>query len=56
MGIWAHQPIFPLYRIYASVNWVNIGSDYDLSSGRPKAITWINADLLKMFSASSYIW
>ena len=35
--------ISPGCRIYASVNWVSIGSDNDLSPGRHQAIIWTNA-------------
>ena len=36
----------PRCRIYASVNWVNIGSDNGLSPVRHQAITWTSAGLL----------
>ena len=39
-----HLPLVP--HIYASVNWVRIGSDNGLSPVRRQAITWTNADLL----------
>ena len=32
--------------MYASMNWVNIGSSNDLSPILHQAITWIDADLL----------
>ena len=35
----------PLCLIYASVNWVNIGSDNGLSPERRPAIIWTNADV-----------
>ena len=41
-----HQLTPPTCRIYASVNWVNIGSDNGLSPGRRQAIIWINAAIL----------
>ena len=40
--------ISPLCRIYATVNWVSIGSDNGLSPVRRQAITWTNADLLSI--------
>ena len=33
------------YRIYASVNWVNIGSGNGLSPIRSQAFIWTNVDL-----------
>ena len=36
----------PMCRIYASVNWVNIGSDNGLSPDRCQAIIWIDARIL----------
>ena len=41
------QYVTPL-RIYASVNWVSIGSGNGLSAVQCQAITWTNADLLSM--------
>ena len=41
-----HFPLLP--HIYASVNWVSIGSDNGLSPSRRQAITWTNADLLSI--------
>ena len=38
--------LLPSCHIYASVNWVNIGSDNGLSPGRRQAIIWTNADIL----------
>ena len=38
--------IFPLCRIYASVNWVSIGSDNGLSPIRCQTITQTNAGIL----------
>ena len=32
--------------MYASVNWVNVGSDNGLSPGRRQAIIWTNAGIL----------
>ena len=37
---------FPLVYIYASVNWVSIGSDNGLSAVRRQAITLTGADVL----------
>ena len=34
------------WRIYASLNWVTIGSDNGLSPGRRQAIIWTNAGIL----------
>ena len=34
------------WRIYASLNWVIIGSDNDLSPVRRQAIIWTNAGIL----------
>ena len=39
-------PLVP--HIYASVNWVSIGSDISLSPVRHQAIAWTNADLLSI--------
>ena len=36
----------PLVLLYASANWVSIGSDKGLSPVRRQAITWTNADVL----------
>ena len=36
----------PMCRVYASVNWVNNGSDNGLSPGRRQAIIWTNAGIL----------
>ena len=36
----------PLWRIYASVNWIPIGSDNGLSPDRRLAIIWTNAGIL----------
>ena len=41
-----HLPLAP--HIYASVNWVCIGSDNGLSPVRRQAITWTNTDLLSI--------
>ena len=38
--------ISPTCRIYASVNWVNIGSYSGLPPGRRQAILWANAGIL----------
>ena len=38
--------ISPYCLIYASVNWVSIGSGNDLLPVRRQVITWTNADLL----------
>ena len=38
----------PKDRIYASANWVSIGSGNGLSPVRCQAITWTNADLLSI--------
>ena len=35
--------IFPECRIYASVNWISIGSDNGLAQIRRQAIIWTNA-------------
>ena len=32
--------------MFASMNWVNIGSDNGLSPGRRQAIIWTNAEIL----------
>ena len=32
--------------MYASVDWVNIGSDNGLSPGRRQSIIWTNAEML----------
>ena len=40
------QPYLAEWRLYASVNWVSIGSGNDLSSVWSQAITWTNTDLL----------
>ena len=36
----------PSAAYYASVNWVSIGSDNDLTPVRHQAITWTNAELM----------
>ena len=36
------------WRIYASVNYTNTGSDNSLSPVRPQAITWTNAGILSI--------
>ena len=38
----------PQCRIYASVNWVSIGSDNGLSPVQHQAITWTNAKSLSI--------
>ena len=38
----------PLVHIYASVNWVSIGSGNGLSAVRRQAITWTSADFLSI--------
>ena len=43
-----HPPPPPSCRIYASVNWVSIGSDNSFSPVRRQAITWTNADLMQL--------
>ena len=44
---WHHcQLIEAEWRIYASLNWVIIGSDNGLSPGRRHAIIWTNAGIL----------
>ena len=40
------QPIEAEWRIYASLNWVIIGSDNGLSPVRRQAIIWTNAPIL----------
>ena len=35
-----------IYQLYASVNWISIGSDNGLSPVRHQAFTWTNADFL----------
>ena len=42
--------LIPQCRIYASINWVGIGSDNHLSPIRHQAISWTNADLLSIGS------
>ena len=44
----AYKLISPWCRIFASVNWVHIGSGNGLSPVRGQAITWTNADLLSV--------
>ena len=40
--------IFPICRIYASMNWFSIGSGNGLAPNRRQAITWTNAGLLSI--------
>ena len=40
--------------MYASMNWVNIGSDNGLSPGRRHAIIWTNADILLIRPQGTY--
>ena len=48
-GVAATSLVLPLthvpryYRIYASANWVGIGSGNGLAPGRRQAITWSNS-------------
>ena len=39
---------FPQVRIYASLNWVNIGSDKGLPPGRRQGIIWANVGILSI--------
>ena len=50
MQWFTHQPPTPTpqCRIYASVNWVSVGSDNGLSLVRRQAITWTNAGSLSI--------
>ena len=41
--------------MYASVNWVSIGSDNGLAPVRRQAITWTNADLLSIGPLGTYL-
>ena len=41
-----HLPLVP--NIYASMNWISIGSDNGLLPVQHQAITWTNADLLSI--------
>ena len=43
-----HHHCSPYCHIYASVNWVSIGSGNGLSPVRHQAIAWTNADLLSI--------
>ena len=43
---WSNQLLYPECRIYASVNWVRMGSCNGLSPIWRQAITWTNVDLL----------
>ena len=47
-GAYIELTDIPWCRIYASVNWVSIGSDIDLSPVRHKATTWTNVELLRI--------
>ena len=44
MGQWVNSSPPSAAYIYASMNWVSIGSDNGLSPDRRQAITWTNAD------------
>ena len=46
MGATSDLKLF--WAVYASANWVNIGSGNGLSPDRHQAITWTNADLLSI--------
>ena len=53
--IWRHSLThLPQCRIYASLNWVSIGSDNGMSPVRRQAITWTNADLLSIGLLGTY--
>ena len=41
---WAHKLISTQCHIYASVNWLSIGSSNGLAPERRQAITWTNAE------------
>ena len=43
---WETAVLTHLPRIYASVNWVSIGSNNGLSPDRRQAIIWTNAGIL----------
>ena len=53
-GLNVRYLLFPWYRIYASVNWVGIGSDNGLSPRRCQAIIWTNADILSIRTQRTY--
>ena len=44
-----------LIYVYASVNWVSIGSNNGLSPGRRQAIIWTNADILSNITQSTHL-
>ena len=46
--------IYPGYWIYASVNWVSIGSDNGLAPGRRQAIILTNADIFTIRLQGTY--
>ena len=49
-----HWPIEAEWHIYASVNYVNIGSDNGLSPGRRQAIIWTIGDILSIRPYGTY--